>query len=382
MLSLQSFRARAAQPNRYDLALLPLLAALACAVAYGVLQLSAPLDGAAQPHALDPRLLPYYLLRTLLRMFAAMGCSLLFTVAFALAASRSPRLGKILLPLLDILQSVPVLGFQAISVAPFIALFPGSLLGAECAAVFAIFSSQAWNMALSLYQSVRTVPPVGLRVARLRGMNGWQRFWRIELPHGAQPLVWNMMVSMSGGWFFLVASEVISVAGRDIRLPGIGAWIAAAVEQRDSAALAWAITAMGCGIVLYNQLLFRPLMAWAARHRRDGAANGNGTPQHAWVVDWVRRGAWTRAMAQPLRAAAASVPDWFAAGPGGAGHAASAWLPRTRLPLAAPRAMRGAARAGGRAGGAGGPGGGAGGGPPDSGGGGLGPPARPPHGRR
>ncbi|MBY0240573.1 MAG: ABC transporter permease subunit [Burkholderiaceae bacterium] len=330
MLFLPSLR-----PNRYDLALLPLLAGLAAAIAYGVLQWTAPLTDAV--HMLDPLRLPYYLLRTLLRMFAALGCSLLFTFAFALAASRSERLGKLLLPMLDILQSVPVLGFQAVSVAPFIALFPGSMLGAECAAVFAIFSSQAWNMAFSMTQSVRTVPPAWRRIARQRRMNGWQRFWRIELPHGAQPLVANMMVSMSGGWFFLVASEVISVAGRDIRLPGIGAWIAAAVEQRDSAALAWALLAMAAGIVLYNQLLFRPLMAWAGRQLRRPTASPrcrHDAPRGTWLTRWIDQGAWTGSIARTLKSAAAPVPDWFAKTPAGAANR-PAPLPAARLPSGA-----------------------------------------------
>ncbi|MRV71800.1 ABC transporter permease subunit [Duganella sp. FT92W] len=318
MLFNPAVQAAAVRPNRYDLALLPLLAALLAAAMYGAVQMAAPLASSA-PVALAPHHLPYYLLRTLLRMFAALGCSLLFTFAFAVAANRYPRVGKALLPLLDVLQSVPVLGFQAIAVAPFIALFPGSVLGAECAAIFAIFSSQAWNMAFSLYHSIRTVPPALQRAARRQRMNGWQRFWRIELPHGAQPLLWNMMMSMSGGWFFLVASEVITVAGRDIRLPGIGAWIAAAIEQRDMIAIAWAMLAMLAGIVLYDQLLFRPLLAWTSRMQ------GNTTQRRTWLMNWVRRGAWTRVLAGSLYRGLAGMPGWYSQPPATAGEAAARW---------------------------------------------------------
>ncbi len=123
-----------------------------------------------------------------------------------------------------------ILGFQAIAIAPFIALFPGNLLGVECAAVFAIFTSQAWNMAFSLYQSMRTVPPELNEAARIFRLSGWQRFWRLELPFAMPGLSWNMMMSMSGGWFFLVAAEAISVANQDIKLPGIGSYIAVAIE--------------------------------------------------------------------------------------------------------------------------------------------------------
>ena len=158
-------------------------------------------------------------------MFIALGFALLFSFVFAAIAAKYRAAEKVMIPTLDILQSVPILGFQAIAIAPFIALFPGSLLGVECAAIFAIFSSQAWNMAFSLYQSIRTVPLELNEAARVFRLSGWQRFWRLELPFAMPGLLWNMMMSMSGGWFFLVAAEAISVANQDIKLPGIGAYI-------------------------------------------------------------------------------------------------------------------------------------------------------------
>lgn len=282
-------------PNRWDWALLPLVLALLAIAAWGAMQMGRPLvPGQGAALTLDPAQLPFYLARTLLRMFAALACSLLFTCAFALAATRSRTLEKVLVPLLDVLQSVPILGFQAIAIAPFIALFPGRLLGPECAAIFAIFTSQAWNMAFSLYQSMKTVPPELDEAARVFRLSAWQRFWRLELPHGMPALLWNMMMSMSGGWFFLVAAEAISVAGQDIRLPGIGAWIALAIERRDGAAIAWAIGAMFAGIVLVDQLFFRPLLAWADRFR-VGEAQADEVARRSWLLDWGRRSAWMRA---------------------------------------------------------------------------------------
>ena len=228
-----------AGPNRWDWILLPLVLAVLAAVAFGAMQMTRPFTvGEATPISLDPAYLPYYLLRTMLRMFTALACSLIFAFVFAAIASKYRAAEKVMIPLLDVLQSVPILGFQAIAIAPFIALFPGNLLGVECAAIFAIFTSQAWNMAFSLYQSMRTVPPELNEASRVFCQSGWQRFWRLELPFAMPGLLWNMMMSMSGGWFFLVAAEAISVAGQDIKLPGIGAYIALAIEAENGHAIA------------------------------------------------------------------------------------------------------------------------------------------------
>ena len=147
-------------PNRWDFALLPLVLAILLAMAFAAAQMARPFAmGETLDISLSPAYLPYYLLRTILRMFIALACSLLFSFVFAAIAAKYRAAEKAMIPILDVLQSVPILGFQAIAIAPFIALFPGSLLGVECAAIFAIFTSQAWNMAFSLYQSMRTVPP-------------------------------------------------------------------------------------------------------------------------------------------------------------------------------------------------------------------------------
>ena len=300
----------AAGPNRWDWILLPLVLVVLAALAFGAMQMTRPfIVGQATPISLDPVYLPYYLLRTILRMFTALGCSLLFSLAFAAIAAKYRAAEKVMIPLLDILQSVPILGFQAIAIAPFIALFPGNLLGVECAAIFAIFTSQAWNMAFSLYQSMRTVPPELLEASRVFRLSAWQRFWRLELPFAMPGLLWNMMMSMSGGWFFLVAAEAISVAGQDIRLPGIGAYIAAAIEAENGRAIAWSICAMLAGILLYDQLFFRPLLAWADKFRFEESQGD--TAQHSWLLDWGRRSRWIRALTDRFWEAMRGALGWF-----------------------------------------------------------------------
>lgn len=286
-------------PNRWDWVLLPLVLVVLVLAAYTAMQMSRPfVVGQSLPISLDPAYLPYYLMRTIVRMFIALGISLLFAFVFATLAAKYRAAEKAMIPLLDVLQSVPILGFQAIAIAPFIALFPGNLLGVECAAIFAIFTSQAWNMALSLYQSLRSVPAELNEAARVLRLSAWQRFWRLELPYAMPSLLWNMMMSMSGGWFFLVAAEAISVAGQDIKLPGIGSYIAVAIDQRNLGAIAWAIGAMLTGIVLYDQLFFRPLLAWADRFRFEDTQGD--TAQRSWVLDAARRSRWLSALSEWL----------------------------------------------------------------------------------
>jgi NitT/TauT family transport system permease protein len=297
-------------PNRWDWALLPLVLGVLAALAFGASQMAKPFAvGTPLPISLDPAYLPYYLLRTTLRMFMALGASLLFSFVFAAVASKSRTAEKVLVPMVDILQSIPILGFLSITVTGFIALFPGSLLGVECAAIFAIFTSQAWNMALSLYQSMRTVPSELNEAARVFRLNAWQRFWRLELPYATPALLWNMMLSMSGGWFFVVASEAITVANQDIKLPGIGSYIAVAIDQQNVSAIVYAIIAMAIGILLYDQLFFRPLLAWADKFRFEDT-QGN-TAQQSWLLDWLRRGRLTRAGSETLARWGQGALGWF-----------------------------------------------------------------------
>ncbi|HEY0584578.1 MAG TPA: ABC transporter permease subunit [Pseudoduganella sp.] len=321
------------RPNRWDWALLPLVLAVLLAVAYGAMQMARPFVlGQPMPVSLDPAALPYYLLRTILRMFAALGFSLVFAFVFAAVAAKYRLAEKVLVPLLDVLQSVPVLGFQAIAIAPFIALFPGSELGVECAAIFAIFTSQAWNMAFSLYQSMRAVPGELHEASRMFRLSAWQRFWRLELPFAMPGLLWNMMMSMSGGWFFLVAAEAISVAGQDVKLPGIGAYIAVAIEAENGRAIAWAIGAMFVGIVMYDQLFFRPLLVWADKFRFEELDGEVG--RRSWLLDWVRRSRIASRLTDKAWKLLRSALGWFPARPVDAANAGKA-VCRWRLPARA-----------------------------------------------
>ena len=214
-------------PNQWDLLAFAVIMAALTAIAHSYHGISAPLPAANEPViSLDYWNLPYYALRTTLRMFAALGFSLVFTFTYATLAAKSRRAEMVLVPLLDILQSVPILGFLSFTVVFFMALFPGSVLGAEFAAIFAIFTSQAWNMAFSFYQSLRTVPTELDEAARSFRLSGWQRFWRLDVPFAMPGLIWNMMMSMSGGWFFVVASEAITVGDTTVTLPGVGSYIA------------------------------------------------------------------------------------------------------------------------------------------------------------
>jgi NitT/TauT family transport system permease protein len=239
------------------------------------------------PLSLSPSHLPEYAARTTFRMLVALFCSLVFTLTYATWAAKSERAGRLLVPILDILQSVPILGFISITSVFFLSLAPGRVLGAEFVAIFAIFTSQAWNMAFSFYQSLRTVPIELTEAADSFRLSPWMKFWQLEVPFGLPALVWNMMLSMSGGWFFVVASESISVGNLSVALPGVGSYIALAIEQKNLAAIGWAILTMLVVILLYDQLLFRPLVAWADRFRVEQEP-GERVPD-SWALTMMRR---------------------------------------------------------------------------------------------
>jgi NitT/TauT family transport system permease protein len=273
------------RPNLWDLVALPIVLGAIALIAWGGMAMSARYQiGEVLPISLDPWQLPAYALRTVLRMVCALVASLVFSLVYAAVAAKTRQGEKILIPILDILQSVPILGFLSITVTGFIALFPGRLLGVECAAIFAIFTSQAWNMTFSVYQSLRTVPGELIEAARMYHLSPWKRFWRLEVPHAIPSLVWNMMMSVSGGWFFVVASEAITAAGQTIMLPGIGSYIATAINQRDLAAIGYAVLVMFVVILLYDQLLFRPLLAWSRKFQADPMADEDNVRPWFFVV--------------------------------------------------------------------------------------------------
>ncbi|MFC5182551.1 ABC transporter permease [Actinomadura harenae] len=246
----------------------------------------------------DPAHLPYYAVRSLLRMFAALGVSLVFALVYAYAAAHSRRLERVLIPALDVLQSIPVLAFLTVAVSGFVALFPGSAFGLECASIFAIFTSQAWNMAFAFYHSMAQTPRELDELSRDLGFTRWMRFWRIELPGGAIPLVWNAMMSFGGGWFFLVASEMMTVRDRGRALPGVGAYAGRAIAAGSLRDVGWAIGAMAVMVVGVNFLFWRPLVAWAERFKVEQA--GAAEIQRSLVLDFLRRAHWPRVLARVL----------------------------------------------------------------------------------
>lgn len=275
-------------PNYWDIVAILFVVGLIVLLGWGGMHMHDHFHmGHAIPITLNPWRLPYYALRTFLRMLIAMCCSLIFTFLFATLAAKNKHAERIIIPFIDIMQSVPVLGFLSIIVVAFIALFHGSLLGPECAAIFAIFTAQVWNMALSFYQSLRTVPDTMIEAAKMFQLSTWQTFWKVEVPFAMPGLLWNMMMSMSGSWVFLVASEAITVGKYTITLPGIGSYISLAIHQRALHAIGFAIIAMALVIFLYDQILFRPLTAWATKFNTQDISLED-TPT-SWVLTLFQR---------------------------------------------------------------------------------------------
>jgi NitT/TauT family transport system permease protein len=275
-------------PNAFDFVAFAFIAAGLIVVAHAARHTFAPLDvPKTAPIHLEPSYLPGYALRTVMRMFAALFASLLFTFVYSTFAAKSRRAGMVLIPILDILQSLPILGFLTFTVTFFLGLFPGQVIGAELAVVFVIFTSQAWNMAFSMFQSLTTVPADLDEATSCFGLSAWQRFWRLEVPFAIPGLVWNMMMSMSGGWFMLVFSEAVTVGNTTFTLPGIGSYIAAALQARDMHAVFYAIVAMLGVILAYDQLLFRPLVAWSGKFRFETTQVDQG--EDPWMLALLRR---------------------------------------------------------------------------------------------
>ncbi len=290
------------RPNVWDLVALLLLIGVLVLIVYGGQQTIQPLSELEHtPVSLDPRHLPLYALRTTMRMLLAIVCSTVFTFIYATLAAKNRRAEIVLIPLLDILQSVPILGFLTFTVVFFMNLFPGQVLGAELACVFAIFTSQAWNMTFSMYQSLRNVPKDLEEATQSFHLSGWQRFWRLDVPFAMPGLIWNAMMSMSGGWFFVVASEAITVGNTTVTLPGVGSYVALAIQEQNLPAIVYALVTMLLVIIAYDQLLFRPIVAWADKFRFEQTASGE--PPTSWMLDLFRRTRALRALTYPLGAA-------------------------------------------------------------------------------
>lgn len=277
------------QPNIWDIIALILVFFVFIILAWGARQMAVPYH-IGEPLEISPRIsaLPYYALCTVYRMLIALGVTLLFTFTIGTFAAKNKHAERFIIPSIDVLQSIPILGFLSITVVPFIHLFPNSLLGPECACIFAIFTSQAWNLCLGFYQSIKTVPYDLREASAMLQLSTWQKFWRVEVPFAMPSLVWNMMMSMSASWFFVVASEAITVNNQEILLPGIGSYIAVAINRGNLSAIFFAILTMLGVILLYDQLLFRPIIWWGEKFKFDSQQEEGSHRPKSWVVKLLR----------------------------------------------------------------------------------------------
>jgi NitT/TauT family transport system permease protein len=233
------------------------------------------------------RHIPYYAGRTLIRMWIAFGFSLVFTFSVGYAAAKNKIARAIILPFMDIMQSIPVLSFLTIFVTFFVSLFPGSLFGVECASILTVFTGQVWNMAFGFYHSMVTIPQDLHEAATNYRLTNLQRFQKLEVPASMHSLIWNCMMSFGAGWFAVSASEAITVLGKNIQLPGLGSYMANAVSKGDNWAAFWAIVAMLISILAMDQLVWRPLLAWADKFKMELTESAH--PPTSWFYDLLRR---------------------------------------------------------------------------------------------
>lgn len=234
-----------------------------------------------KPITLDLVNLPWYSLRTFIRMLIAIILSLLFTFVVGALAVKSPRFESIIIHILNILQSVPILGYLSIVITGFMALFPGNILGIELASIFAIFTSQVWNMTFSFYHSLKSIPKELNEAASIMQLSSVDKFFRLEVPFAIPSLLWNTMISMSGGWFFVVASEAITVGNTKYSLPGIGAYIALAIAEKNLSAVLYSLISMTAVILFYDQIIFKPLTIWAEKFKfNTGSIKSNFTSSY------------------------------------------------------------------------------------------------------
>jgi NitT/TauT family transport system permease protein len=246
-------------------------------------------DAASQslPISTNIRHIPYYAGRTLIRMWIAFGFSLIFTFSVGYAAAKHKIARAIILPFMDIMQSIPVLSFLTIFITFFVSLFPGSLFGVECASVLTVFTGQVWNMAFGFYHSMVTVPQDLQEAATNYRLTALQRFQKLEVPASMHSLIWNCMMSFGAGWFAVSASEAITVLGKNIQLPGLGSYMATAVSTGNYWAAFWAIISMLFVILATDQLIWRPLLVWADKFKMELTESAH--PPTSWFYDLLRR---------------------------------------------------------------------------------------------
>jgi NitT/TauT family transport system permease protein len=248
---------------------------------------------------LSPWMLPWYTFQSLMRGMIAYVLSLVFTLVYGYWAAKDHRAERVLVPMLDILQSIPVLGFMPALVLALVALFPTSNIGLELAAVLMIFTGQVWNMTFSFYRSVQTVPREQQEAAQVFGFSWWQKIRGVELPFATLGLVWNSMMSMAGGWFYLMLCESFQLGEQDYRLPGLGSYMKVASDEKNFPAEIYAIIAMMLMVVALDQFLWRPMVAWAQKFRVE--EGGGGEVASSWFLDWLLR-SHTLAIVQQLLA--------------------------------------------------------------------------------
>jgi NitT/TauT family transport system permease protein len=251
------------------------------AAIYGLYAIGRTWLGPVAPHSVisqNPRALPLYALYSLIRISVAYALSLAFALAYGYTAASSRRAEVVLVPLLDILQSIPVLSFLPGVMLAMVALFPHQQLGVELGSILLIFTGQVWNIAFSFYSSLKTEPRELKEAARIYRFGHWQRFVELDLPFSTIGLVWNSMMSVAGGWFFLMACEMFVLGDRDFRLPGLGSFLQTAAGNGDTRAILWGLAAMIAVIVLLDQLVWRPVIVWADKFKFEQVESASATP--------------------------------------------------------------------------------------------------------
>ncbi len=283
---------------RLEVSYLPDLVMFAAGLAlfYGVATLGRSWFGPFTPQveiSRAPLALVAYAGYSLLRISVAYVLSLGFTLVYGYIAAYNPRAERFMIPLLDVLQSIPVLSFLPGVMLAMVALFPGRQLGVELGAILLIFTGQVWNMAFSFYASLKSIPKDMREAAKIYGFSWWQRFIQMELPFSAIGLVWNSMMSVAGGWFFLMACEMFVLGSRDFRLPGLGSYLQTAASAGDTRSILWGVGTMIAVIVLLDQFIWRPVIAWAEKFKVEQVESAD-TP-HSWVLDFIQH---SRALAR------------------------------------------------------------------------------------
>lgn len=265
----------------------------------GFTQMFGPIALIKEDISLNINHIPYYALRTSMRFLVAIFISIIVAIIYGITAAKNLRIRRVIIPLLDIFQSVPILGYLSFTIAGFVALTPGNIFGIELAIIFAIFSSQVWNIIFSTYQSFTTIPLEAYEVSRIYKLNNWQIFWRLELPFAIPGIIWNLVLSISNSWFFIVLAEAISIGNEVYNLPGLGSYIALAIKNTDYNAIFEAIIGISAVILIFNSLFFSPLVVWSQQFRYE--FNTKTTNPSSFVYDLFKQSSITKLLEYPCK---------------------------------------------------------------------------------